>query len=82
MQETIEVAWERRAELTAAKVDAQTREAVEAAIARLDEGSLRRGRVWRRALSASRRSHGQTQRHRRDNEQTLWNHLKPPRPSV
>ena len=40
-QETIEAAWERRGELTAAKADTATRDAVEAAIAGLDNGSLR-----------------------------------------
>ena len=33
MQEMIEAAWERRAELSAAKADDRTRDAVEAAIA-------------------------------------------------
>jgi 2,3,4,5-tetrahydropyridine-2-carboxylate N-succinyltransferase len=41
MQQTIDAAWERRAELSAAKADAATRDAVEATIAGLDNGSLR-----------------------------------------
>jgi 2,3,4,5-tetrahydropyridine-2-carboxylate N-succinyltransferase len=41
MQGTIEAAWESRAELGAANADAETRAAVEAAIAGLDDGSLR-----------------------------------------
>jgi len=50
MQKTIEAAWERRSELTAANADAGTRGAVDAAIAGLDNGSLRvaepRGDGW------------------------------------
>jgi 2,3,4,5-tetrahydropyridine-2-carboxylate N-succinyltransferase len=41
IQETIEAAWERRQELSAGKVDAETRQGVDAAIAGLDDGSLR-----------------------------------------
>jgi 2,3,4,5-tetrahydropyridine-2-carboxylate N-succinyltransferase len=41
IQQTIEAAWERRAELSPGKADAATRAAVDAAIAGLDDGSLR-----------------------------------------
>jgi 2,3,4,5-tetrahydropyridine-2,6-dicarboxylate N-succinyltransferase len=41
IQETIEAAWERRQELSAGKADEVTRRAVDAAIAGLDDGSLR-----------------------------------------
>jgi hypothetical protein len=40
LQETIEAAWERRAELSPAKADAATRAAVDEVIAGLDDGSL------------------------------------------
>ena len=41
IEQTIEAAWERRSELSGTTADAGTREAVEAAIAGLDDGSLR-----------------------------------------
>jgi 2,3,4,5-tetrahydropyridine-2-carboxylate N-succinyltransferase len=41
IEQTIEAAWERRGELSASQADAATRSAVDAAIAGLDDGSLR-----------------------------------------
>jgi 2,3,4,5-tetrahydropyridine-2-carboxylate N-succinyltransferase len=41
IEQTIEAAWEIRGQLSAGKVDTATRDAVEAAIAGLDDGSLR-----------------------------------------
>ena len=51
IEQTIEAAWERRSELSATSADAETRAAVDAAIAGLDAGSLRvaepAGDVWK-----------------------------------
>jgi 2,3,4,5-tetrahydropyridine-2,6-dicarboxylate N-succinyltransferase len=41
IEQTIEAAWEKRSQLSAGTADAATRDAVEAAIAGLDDGSLR-----------------------------------------